>query len=568
MVALYRDAHACSRVAAQQSEKDSDRARAPEGRGASIWTFVAGMARAMRRGGTHMARPVKDIVIVGGGTAGWLAASVIAARHKGRIQSGAFSVTLIESPDIRIVGVGEATWPSMRTTLQKIGVSETAFFRNCDASFKQGAVFARWVTGADDDSYFHPLMLPQGFAEVNLVPHWIRDGQGLSYSAAVCPQEALCADGLAPKMITTPEYQTIANYAYHFDTGRLGPFLQRHCVENLGVRYLRANVLSANLAENGDIASLVTREAGVIPGDLFVDCSGFSAFLIGKTLGVGFKDCNDVLFCDAALAVNVPYDTPDAPIASHTIKTAQSAGWIWDIALATRRGVGHTYSSRHVSDEQAERELRAYIGPTRQDLKVHKIPIRPGYRETFWKNNCVAVGLAAGFFEPLESSSIVLIELSAKLIADKMPATREIMDVIAAQFNDTTRYRYGRIIDFLKLHYILTKRTDTPFWVDICNPKTVPDRLTDMLYLWKYRAPWIFDEFDRLEEVFPAASYQYVMYGMGFETEVDPADISIAEEIAAKHRRENLALTKRLTTQLPKNRDLLQKIREHGMQTI
>ncbi len=510
---------------------------------------------------------VRNIVIVGGGTAGWLTAGVIAARHQGRMKSG-FTVTLIESPDIRIVGVGEATWPSMRLTLQRIGVSETEFFRNCDASFKQGAVFARWVTGDDNDAYFHPLTLPQGFADVNLVGHWIQDRQGLSYSAAVCPQEALCADGLAPKLITTPEYQFVANYAYHFDTGKMGPFLQKHCVEKLGVRHIRANVLAANLAENGDIKSLVTREAGVIPGDLFVDCTGFSAFLIGKTLGVGFKDCNDVLFCDTALAVNVPYDTPDAAVASHTIKTAQSAGWIWDIALATRRGIGHTYSSRHISDEKAEQELRAYIGPTRQDLKIHKIPIRAGYRETFWKNNCVAVGLSAGFFEPLESSSIVLIELSARLIADKMPARREIMDVIAAQFNDATHYRYLRIIDFLKLHYILTKRTDTPFWRDIAAPETIPGRLKDMMYLWKYRPPWIFDEFDRLEEVFPAASYQYLLYGMGFVTEVDPMDLSVSEQVAARHRNENADLTRRLRAQLPKNRDLLQKIRDYGMQAI
>jgi len=487
---------------------------------------------------------VKHIVIVGGGTAGWLTASVIAARHRGRINNGSFSVTLVESPDIRIVGVGEATWPSMRTTLQKIGVSETEFFRNCDAAFKQGARFDRWVTGADDDTYYHPLMLPTGFGEVNLGPHWVHDSGGKTYSDAVCPQEGICLDGLAPKTINTPEYDTVANYAYHFDTGKMGPFLQKHCIEKLGVRHVLATVLSANLAENGDIESLVTREAGVIAGDLFVDCTGFAALLIGKTLGVGFKDCDDVLFCDAALAANVPYATPDAPVTSFTIKTAQSAGWIWDISLATRRGIGHTYASRYISDDEAEQQLRDYIGPTQKDLAIHKIPIRPGYRETFWKNNCVAVGLAAGFFEPLESSSIVLIELSAKLIAEKMPANREIMDVISAQFNETTHYRYLRIIDFLKLHYILTKRTDTPFWVDICKPETIPERLKEMMFLWKYQPPWIFDEFDRLEEVFPAASYQYLLYGMGFEFDIDPSSLITTQALADKHLKQSAALTK------------------------
>ncbi len=512
-----------------------------------------------------MSKAIERIVIVGGGTAGWLTASVIASKFRSRIEAGQFSVTLVESPDIRIVGVGEATWPSIRLTLHKIGVSETEFFRNCDAAFKQGAKFVRWVTGRDDDAYYHPLMLPQGFSDLNLAPHWLHDARGVSYSAAVTPQEALCERGLAPKTIDTPEFEPVANYAYHFDTGRMGPFLQKHSVEKLGVRHIRANVLSAKLAENGDIDSLVTREAGEIAGDLFVDCTGFASLLIGKTLGVGFKDCNDVLFCDAALAVNVPYDRPDAPVASHTIKTATSAGWIWDISLASRRGIGHTYSSRHTSDDQAERELRQYIGPTKADLNIHKIPIRPGYRETFWKNNCVAVGLSAGFFEPLESSSIVLIELSAKLIADKMPANRDLMRIVSAQFNEVTLYRYWRIIDFLKLHYILTKRTDTKFWVDIADPATVPDRLKSSMEIWKYRPPWIFDEFDRLEEMFPAASYQYLLYGMGFQTEVDPLDLANSEALATKHLQRSAALTERLCRTMPTNRQLLDQIRDQGL---
>src|SRR5262249_2882230 len=153
----------------------------------------------------------------------------------------------------------------------------------------------------------------------------------------------------------------------------------------------------------------------------FVDCTGFHSLLLGKTLGVSFKDCVDTLFCDRALAVQVPFETPDAPMASHTISVAQSSGWIWDIGLPTRRGIGYVYSSRHSTDDAAHDTLMRYIGPQHRDLQPRKIPIRPGHRETFWKNNCVAVGLAAGFLEPLEASAIVLIELSAKLIAEQMP---------------------------------------------------------------------------------------------------------------------------------------------------
>ena len=514
-----------------------------------------------------MAKPVKKIVIVGGGTAGWLTAGVIAAKHKSRMPAG-FSVTLVESPTTPIIGVGEGTWPTLRTTLSRMGVSETELFRECESAFKQGARFARWTTGEPDDAYYHPLVLPQSFAELNLVPHWLERGNGTSFCDAVCPQGRICDAGLAPKTVTTAEYDAIVNYAYHLDAGKFAPFLQRHCCEKLGVRHVLADVQHATFTEDGDIRSVMTEQAGEIEGDLFVDCSGFRALLIGKELGVPFKSCSDILFCDTALAVQVPYEKPSDPIASQTIATAQSAGWIWDIGLPSRRGVCHVYSSRHISDDEAERELRAYIGPAAKDLTVRKIPIRGGYRETFWKRNCVAVGLASGFLEPLESSAIVLVELSAKIIAEQMPACREVMDVIASRFNATTTYRWGRIIDFLKLHYAVTKRRDTAFWRDNADPATMPDRLKDLLELWRYQSPWFHDEFDRIEEVFPAASYQYVLYGMGFRTEVEPESLADEAKIAERAMRENAVQTERLRAGLPRHRDLIDKVIQHGLQPV
>ncbi|HVI99330.1 MAG TPA: tryptophan halogenase family protein [Sphingomonas sp.] len=513
-----------------------------------------------------MVHPVRNVVIVGGGTAGWLTAGVIAAKHRSRMAAG-FTVTLVESPNIPIAGVGEGTWPTLRATLARMGVSETELFRKADAAFKQGAKFARWTTGADDDAYYHPLMLPQSFAQLNLVPHWLASGDN-SFCDAVCPQGRLCDDGLAPKTIATPEYEALANYAYHLDAGKFAPFLQRHCCETLGVRHVLADVRGVELAENGDIRSIVTEQAGEIEGDLFVDCTGFRSLLLGEALGVGFKSCSDVLFCDTALAIQLPYASEASPIASHTISTAQSSGWIWDIGLPERRGVGHAYSSSHISDDEAERELRAYIGPAGKDLSVRKIKFRSGHRETFWKRNCVAIGLAAGFLEPLESSAIVLTELSAKLIAEQMPVCREVMDVIAGRFNATTHYRWGRIIDFLKLHYVLTKREDSAFWRDNVLPETIPDRLRELLLLWKYQSPWFHDEFDRVEEVFPAASYQYVLYGMGFRTEVEPEAIAGDARTAAQAMRENERQTERLRAGLPRHRTLIRKIHEYGLQPI
>jgi tryptophan halogenase len=514
-----------------------------------------------------MVRPVKNIVIVGGGTAGWLTAGVIAAKHRSRMDFG-FTVTLIESPDTPTIGVGEGTWPTLRTTLSRIGVSETEFFRHCDAAFKQGAKFAKWTTGDEDDAYYHPLMYPQSFTQMNLAPYWLADGKGRSFCDAVCPQGKLCDDGLGPKTISTAEYDAVANYAYHLDAGKFTAFLQKHCCDKLGVKHVLAHVRKVNVSEDGDIRSLSLSTEQELQGDLFVDCTGFKALLIGETLGVPFKDCTDILFCDTALAVQVPYPNETTPVPTHTISTAQSAGWIWDIGLPARRGSGYVYSSRHTSLDDAERELRAYIGPAVKDLPIRKIPIRAGHREIFWKRNCVAVGLAAGFLEPLEASAIVLIEMSAKLIAEQMPVCREVMDVIAARFNSTTEYRWGRIIDFLKLHYVLTQRTDTAFWRDNLLPETIPERLQNLLLLWKYQSPWYHDEFDRIEEVFPAASYQYVLYGMGFRTEVERDTLVAGADMAQRALRENANLTERLRTGLPRHRDLLRKIVEQGMQPV
>ncbi|HTV78159.1 MAG TPA: tryptophan halogenase family protein [Steroidobacteraceae bacterium] len=511
---------------------------------------------------------VRSVVIVGGGTAGWLTAGIIAARHQARIKAGSFSVTLVESPDVRIIGVGEGTWPTIRATLSRMGISETALFRECDAAFKQGGEFAGWATGAADDRYYHPLMLPHGFSQLNLVPHWLRGPGGRSFCDFVTPQGRLCEAGLAPKTITHAEYRGPANYAYHLDAGKFAPFLARHCTEKLAVRHVLADITEVRQRECGDIESLLTRQAGAISADLFVDCSGFSALLIGKTLGVPFRSCSDILFCDTALAVQVPFGTADAPLASHTIATAHEAGWTWDICLPTRRGVGYVYSSGHCSEEQARETLLRYIGTQHRDLPVRKIPIRAGHRESFWKHNCVAIGLASGFLEPLESSSIVLVELSAKLLAEQMPVCREVMDIVARRFNDVTTYRFGRIIDFLKLHYVLTRRTDTAFWRDNVERSSVPGRLRDLLTLWTYQSPWFFDELDRLEEVFPAASYQYVLYGMGFRTEVVPEETQETATTAARLVRENDQTTGEMRAGLPKNRELLNKIYQYGLQPV
>ena len=517
-----------------------------------------------------MSKRIKSIVIVGGGTAGWITAGVIAAHNRTDSQDGV-SVTLIESPNVPIIGVGEGTWPTMRATLQEMGASETEFFRECDASFKQGADFRQWVTGAPDDHYYHPLVLPQGFLDINLAPHWLADHRGQSFAGAVCAQEHLCERNLAPKQITTPEFAGVENYAYHLNAGKFSQFLHKHCVEKLGVRHILDDVVAVNAADNGDIESLSTQENGLLHGDLFIDCTGFRSLLLGQHYGVPFKDCGDILFIDRALAIQAPYDHEDAPIASQTNSTAQEAGWIWDIALSSRRGVGHVFSTKYMDEDRAESLLRDYLRPTvkgADELPVRRIDIRSGHREKFWVNNCVAIGLSAGFLEPLEASALVLVELSAGMVAKQLPVTRSAMDVVARRFNDKFLYRWDRIIDFLKLHYILSKRTDNAFWIDNRDPKTIPDSLQELLTLWRHQYPW-HDDFEQKDEVFPSASYQYVLYGMGFETE--PSHIgssSEAKRMANEQFQSSAERAEKLIAMMPTNRELLNKIHQYGLQPI
>ena len=517
-----------------------------------------------------MSEEIRQIVIVGGGTAGWLTAAVIAAEHGSAAGEG-LQVTVLESPDVAPIGVGEGTWPTMRDTLRKIGVSETDFFRECDAAFKQGSKFVGWVDGGERDHYHHPFVLPHGYGERPLVAAWRERHATVPFADLVSVQPHLCAHGKAPKQAATPEYAAVANYAYHLDAGKFAVFLRRHCTGTLGVRHIADHVTGIESHDNGDIAGLRTQHSGSVAGDLFVDCTGLRALLLGQHYGVGLRSEQHVLFNDSALALQVPYRNDDDPIASQTISTAQSSGWIWDIGLPTRRGVGYVYSSAHTSDEAAELDLRRYVqasgGPAELPA-ARKLTFRPGYRETFWHRNCVAIGLSAGFIEPLEASAIALVELSAAMLSEQMPATRADMELVAGRFNDTFTYRWGRVIDFLKLHYVLTRREDSDYWRDNVRAGSVPDRLTELLAMWRYRPPSRHD-LNRVEEVFPSASYQYVLYGMGFRPQRDlsprhPGDLDAAEDCF----RETARLTRKMLAALPGNRELLEHIKHHGLHRI
>jgi tryptophan halogenase len=460
---------------------------------------------------TNANSPPRRIVILGGGTAGWLSAALLSRRLGRRAK-----ITLVESREIGTIGVGEGTFPTIRTTLASLGVKEADFLVASDGTFKQGVMFDGWRSG--DDSYFHPFNLPYGGSEPGLLPYWLAQGANRpSYADAVTAQERVARAGLGPKRWEDADFGGPMNYAYHFDAVRFAGFLRSVAIAN-GVERIEATVSSVLRHADGNIAALMVSDDRQIGGDFFLDCSGFRARLIGEEMGGRFIGVGDVLFNDRAVAVQVPYDTPDAPIPPYTLATAQPAGWTWDIGLNARRGVGYVYSSRHCSDDEAVDVLQRYVGSRGQAVTPRQLSFQTGFQEHQWIGNCAAVGLAAGFFEPLESTGISLIEYSLLLLVDMIGTTDRAARLGAARrFSTLMRERFERVVDFLKLHYCITQRTDTAYWRDNADGASIPQTLADRLAQWRERPPGRFD-FDLDRETFLPASYQFILYGMGFET--------------------------------------------------
>jgi tryptophan halogenase len=518
-----------------------------------------------------MNEPIKQVIVVGGGTAGWLTAANLAKKFNS-VHADAIQVTLIESPDIPTIGVGEGTWPTMRKTLAKLGISETTFLTKCNASFKQATKFVNWQQPAKDginNHYYHLFTSINDPVEFNLAPYWKLGviGENKSYADTVSMQATICELGLAPKLITNKEFEGIQNYAYHLDAGLFTDLLREHATSALGVKHISANVTDVNLDESGFIASINTDTAGVIDGGFFVDCTGFKSLLIGKALGIPFKSISDTLLADHALAIQVPYESEQSNISSCTISTAQEAGWTWDIGLANRRGTGYVYSSAHSSHDRAEQVLRDYIGPQAAQLDARLIKMNVGYREKFWHKNCFAIGLSAAFVEPLEASAIYLIEASANMLTELFPRDRQAMLSVEKKVNKSFKFRWDKTIDFIKMHYFLSKRTE-PFWIDNKALSTVPNSLVESLECWQHQLVTSYD-FDNVYEPFPLDSYQYVLYGMGFEQSLAFNKSSYSMNKLAKQQYDKVQkLTQQIQKQLPENRALLNKIGQYGFQKI
>lgn len=485
-----------------------------------------------------MNRPRKKVIVVGGGTAGWMAASAIA-----KLLPHAASVELIESAEIGIVGVGEATLPHLRAFIETLGLDEAEFMAATHATYKLGIEFRDF--GKPGDAYLHPFgAFGRPLGDVPFLAYWLRMralGQGgdiADYSVAnVMAAQRRFAVPLADPDALLSSY----GYAYQFDATRFGPYL-RGFAEGQGVTRTEGRIVSVERnAETGDVAAVVLESSVRVEGDLFIDCSGFRGLLLGDALGEEWEDWSHWLPCDRAMAL--PCASPPGEIEPLTRATAMPAGWRWRIPLQHRVGNGYVYSSTHLSDEAAaEAILAAVEGEPLAEPRM--LRFRAGRRKRSWSHNVVAVGLASGFLEPLESTSIYLVQAAILQLIELFP----IGAIEAAdrdEFNRLIDYEYDRIRDFLILHYHASTRDDSAFWNHVRH-MPIPDSLADKIALFR-RAGRI----ERYSHgLFFEPSWIAVMIGQGVIPEgrdqradaVDPRELAAAldrlrSQIAGEVRR-------------------------------
>ena len=449
-----------------------------------------------------MDTPQRTIVIVGGGSAGWMAAAACA-----RFLERGFSVRLVESDEIGTVGVGEATIPQIRLFLQGLGIDEDAFLKTVGGTFKLGIRFDGWTQAGE--SYLHSFQQPGlSLGLLTFHPYWLR-AKALGFAAPLdayaLPAVAAAANRFTRAPSSPGSRLPGMAYAFHIDATLLARSLRTYA-EARGVRRTEGRIAKVNLRpEDGFIASVTLASGETVEGDLFLDCSGFRGLLIGEGgLGVPYEDWTRWLPCDRALAVPSARTEPLTP---YTRATASAAGWRWRIPLQHRTGNGYVYCSRFISDEHAKAELLAGLdGEPLADPK----PLRftTGRRARFWERNCVALGLASGFMEPLESTSLHLVQSGIARLLQLLPAQGFPAAEIAT-YNRQTIFEFERIRDFLVLHYKANGRSE-PFWA-AARDLPVSEALAEKLALFEASGRIVREQ----DELFTEASWMQVMQGQG-----------------------------------------------------
>lgn len=430
----------------------------------------------------------KKVLIVGGGSAGWMAAAYLNGALNQRGEQPRVDIQLLESPDTPRISVGEATIPSMRHLLAVVGVNELDFMKATNASFKQSIRYTNWVHN-DKSFYHHPFssMRTQPIDRSGI--DWLMSDRSIPFMETCSAQPIICEWGLSPQMLGQWDMGAKLNYAYHMNAQKFADYLRDFSTPR-GVVHTFANMVDVQLRDDGHVQSVTTDKGETISADLFVDSTGFAAKLIEKQMKVGFEDCSQYLLCDRAVTMHIPYASHfPGMVRPYTTATALSNGWIWDIPMNNQRSVGYVHSSSFIDKEAAEREMRAYQGGNTEQLPCRFIDFKVGRRKEIWSKNVIAIGLAGGFIEPLESTGLYLSDLGAVLLAEHFPWHDEGMEQLASRYNRIMSNRFYEILDFINMHYCLTKRTDTEFWKTVQQREHITDRLQAKFDFWKFKPP-------------------------------------------------------------------------------
>ncbi|RDI25345.1 tryptophan halogenase [Lentzea flaviverrucosa] len=495
--------------------------------------------------GADVTRTIPDrVVVVGGGTAGWMTASYLKAAFGHRV-----SVTVVESSRIGTIGVGEATFSDIRHFFEFLDLKEEDWMPACNATYKLAVRFQDWRRPGHH--FYHPFEKLPSVGGFPLTDWWLRNGPTERFDADCFVLASLCDaersprrldgslldrgaidGGSTPMGLTMSEHQgaTQFPYAYHFEAALLAKYLCQYAVDR-GVRHVVDDVEDVLLDQRGWITSVRGKESGEIHGDLFVDCTGFKGLLLNKALEVPFVSYQESLPNDSAVALQVPLDMRERGIPPYTQATAQEAGWIWTIPLFGRIGTGYVYASDYCAPDEAERVLREFAGPAAADAEANHIRMRIGRSAESWVRNCVAIGLSSGFVEPLESTGIFFIHHAIEQLVKHFPD---------AGWSEHNRGMYnsavGNVMDgvreFLTLHYLAAERSDTQYWRDAAH-RPMPDGMAERLERWKVQLPDTENIFPYYHGL-PPYSYMCILLGMGGIATSYPPAVGLSDDTAAQ----------------------------------
>ena len=444
------------------------------------------------------------ILIIGGGTAGWMAAISFAHAWPQA------TITLLESDAIGIIGVGEGSTPKMRQFFRNLGISDAEWMPHCNGTYKCGIRFPGWSTRPNFETYYHPFFSASDDPYIHaFYRNVILRRENLDAHAhpdTFFISNYLSQNSRAPLPENT-DYTS--EYAYHFDARLIGDFLKTRAMAR-GVRHMVDMVTSVKQAESGEILGVETAKHGFVEADFFVDCSGFAGLLVGKALKVPFHSYQHFLFNDRAVAMPTPHADPKV-MRSETLSMALKHGWVWKIPLTNRVGNGYVYSSAHVSAEDAERELRAYLKlPDDDQTEARHLKMRIGRLERHWEKNCLAVGLSQGFLEPLEATALMVVQETIEKFIETFalgPAHRD-------EFNDRINHRFDSIRDYIQMHYLLNTRTDTPYWVASRENTNMSDAVRHVIDVWDNDGD-IVEEYRKGDLAYSPTSWWCILAGMG-----------------------------------------------------